>query len=137
MAFAPRAAVTKRLLTGAKCLIPLAILYGVLLLASWTPETLSTLLPGDFLEGMKSALEGKPKMQFLPDIEAVGKLLSAPIASISAWAHLQFIAFFCARWIWLDGVDLSLLHHLYAPNQISFGRRPNPASHMQNLQCPQ
>lgn len=109
MAFAPRSALTKRLLTGAQSLIPLAVLYGVLLLASWTPETLSTLLPGDFVEGTKAALQGKPRMQFLPNIEAVGKLLSAPIASVSAWAHLQFIAFFCARWIWLDGAEVTLL----------------------------
>lgn len=108
MAFAPRADLTKRLLTGAKSLVPLAVLYGILLVASWTPETLSTLLPGDFAEGMKSALQGQPKMQFLPEIQAVGKLLSAPIASVSAWAHLQFIAFFCARWIWMDGACLLL-----------------------------
>eukprot|EP00892_Ulva_mutabilis_P004120 jgi/Ulvmu1/207/UM001_0211.1 len=104
MAFAPRAALTERLLSGAKSLIPLAVLYGVLLAASWTPDTLSTLLPGDLVEGTKAALAGRPKMQFLPNIEAVGKLLSAPIASVSAWAHLQFIALFCARWIWLDGL---------------------------------
>jgi hypothetical protein len=103
MAFFPRASITKTLLNSARCLIPLALLYALLLGTSWTPESFSLLLPGDFQAGVRGMLNGTPSLQFIPTIGGVSKLLSAPIASVSAWAHLQFIAFFCARWIWMDG----------------------------------
>jgi hypothetical protein len=108
MAFQANSKITKRLLENPLCMMPLAVLYAVLLFSSWTPDTLATLLPGSLEAGFKSLGQGQINVQFVPNAEAIGKLLSAPIASVSAWAHLQFISFFCARWIWLDGVPL---HH--------------------------
>ena len=105
MAFKPNSDVTKKLLTGAKTLVPFAIVYALLLAASWTPDSLSQLLPGSLEQGVKNAKAGKFAVEFMPTADTVGKLLSQPLASLSAWAHLQFIAFFCARWIWLDGVS--------------------------------
>lgn len=104
MALKPNAEVTRDLLAGARTLVPLACLYTLLLAASWTPESLELLLPGSFSQGVANMKAGKFSVQFLPTIDSVGRLLSEPLASLSAWAHLQFISFFLARWIWMDGV---------------------------------
>ena len=103
MAFFPHAQLTKSLLTNARCLIPLALLYTALLVSSWTPESASLLFPGDMETALSEMMAGKPGLYFVPTIEGICQLLSAPMASVSAWAHLQFIAFFCARYIWMDG----------------------------------
>jgi Domain of unknown function (DUF4281) len=111
MAFFPRLQLTKSLLTNARCLIPLAVMYAILLITSWTPESASLLLPGDMKTALSEMMAGKPGLYFVPTIGGICKLLSAPMASVSAWAHLQFIAFFCARYIWMDGTHpFPLLH---------------------------
>lgn len=107
MAFFPRGQLTKSLLTNARCLIPLAVLYAALLVTSWTPESASLLFPGDIESALSEMMAGKPGLYFVPTIEGICTLLSAPMASVSAWAHLQFIAFFCARYIWMDGTPSS------------------------------
>lgn len=104
MAFFPRMKLTKDLLTNARCLIPLAVMYAVLLCTSWTPESASLLFPGDLETAMAEAMAGKPGLHFVPTIAGICQLLSAPLTAVSAWAHLQFIAFFCARYIWMDGL---------------------------------
>lgn len=91
-------------------LIPFALLYTVLLVSSWQPGSLSLLLPGSVKSGMDSLMLGKFTIQFLPSASTAGQLLSEPLAALSAWAHLQFISFFCARWIWMDGALLRPLH---------------------------
>ena len=94
---------TYRALAGGRVLIPFALLYTALLISSWQPGSLSLLLPGSFASGMEGWAAGKLTVQFLPSAATVGELLSQPLAALSAWAHLQFISFFCARWIWMDG----------------------------------
>jgi Domain of unknown function (DUF4281) len=103
MALAPQAAFTRRLLLSGVSLLPLAAVYGVLLILAWTPDTLATLFPGSWAAGFEALMAGKPEMQFVPSVKAVGHLFSRPVAAVSAWTHLQFISFFCARWIWMDG----------------------------------
>jgi hypothetical protein len=108
MAFKPNGKVTRDLLMSARTLVTFAMLYAVLLVCSWSPGSLDLLLPGSFEEGVKNLKVGKLSVQFLPTTESVGKLLAEPMAALSAWAHLQFVSFFCARWIWMDGEPLCL-----------------------------
>jgi Domain of unknown function (DUF4281) len=103
MALKPRARITKDLLASGKVLVPFALLYAALLASSWSPHSLDLLLPGSFQAGVEQMRVGKFSLQFVPTVSSVGRLLSEPLAALSAWAHLQFISFFCARWIWLDG----------------------------------
>ena len=103
MALKPHAKITRDLLAGARTLVPLALIYTLLLAASWSPDSLKLLLPGSFSQGVSNMLAGKFSVQFLPTVDSVGLLLSEPLAALSAWAHLQFISFFLARWIWMDG----------------------------------
>ena len=105
MALQPHAELTSRLLRGGKVLVPFALLYAVLLVSSWTPQSLELLLPGSLKVGVEQLRLGNMTLQFLPTVSTVGRLLSEPLAALSAWAHLQFISFFCARWIWLDGAS--------------------------------
>jgi hypothetical protein len=108
MVFLPSSRVTRNILADAKTLIPFAALYTVLLVASWNPDSLQVLLPGSWDAGMDALKAGKMQMQFIPTIDGVGKILSEPLAALSAWAHLQFINFFCARWIWMNGANRCL-----------------------------
>jgi Domain of unknown function (DUF4281) len=103
MALAPHAAFTKRLLLNGVSLVPLAAMYSVLLVLAWTPDSFAALFPGSLSSGFQSLAAGRPEMQFVPSLSAVANMLSRPVAAVSAWAHLQFISFFCARWIWMDG----------------------------------
>lgn len=107
MALKPHSRVTRRLLAGSTALIPFALLYAALLATSWRKGSLALLLPGSFEEGVASMRLGRLSAQFLPTLATVQELLAAPLPALAAWAHLQFVAFFCARWIWLDGAPRS------------------------------
>jgi hypothetical protein len=127
MAFLPKSDMTRRVLADAKTLVPLAALYAVLLCVSWHPNSLQLLLPGSWDAGITALKAGKVAPQFVPTISTVGKLLSDPLAALSAWVHLQFISFFCARWIWMNGAACFLnhnphrshtLHHAHAVHRL-------------------
>jgi hypothetical protein len=53
MAVAPSAAITQRSARSNTPLVVLALLYGVVLLASWSPDTLQLMMPGSLEEGLK------------------------------------------------------------------------------------
>jgi hypothetical protein len=53
MAVAPSAAITQRSARSNTPLVVLALLYGVVLLASWSADTLHLMMPGSLEEGLK------------------------------------------------------------------------------------
>lgn len=58
MALLPRWSVTRRLTRSPLVLAPLALVYGLLLVWSWQPDTLSLILPGSLADGLKGELKG-------------------------------------------------------------------------------
>jgi len=67
-------------------------LYAALLIRSWTPETLSLMMPGSLEEGLATG-----KTQFIPTLSSIMTLLSARATATSAWAHLLCLNLFVAR----------------------------------------
>lgn len=53
MLVAPRAEFTQRSARSNTPLVALAVLYGVVLLASWSTDTLHLMMPGSLQEGLK------------------------------------------------------------------------------------
>lgn len=98
MALAPRAPLTSALASRAEAaLTPLCILYFFLLFTSWSPDTMSVLLPGSLAEGLSG---GKWNPQFFPALAGVAELFSRPATALSVWVHLLVINLFAARSIW-------------------------------------
>ena len=58
---------------------------------SWTPETLSLMMPGSLEEGLATG-----KAQFIPTLSSIMTLLSARSTSDGAWAHLFCLNLFVA-----------------------------------------
>jgi hypothetical protein len=71
---------------------PMCALYGFLLYRSWTPETLSLMMPGSLEEGLATG-----KAQFIPTLSSISTLLGARATATSAWAHLLCVNVFVAR----------------------------------------
>ena len=67
-------------------------LYGILLARSWTPETLSLMMPGSLERGLATG-----QVQFVPTLSSIMTLLSARATATSAWAHLLCVNLFVAR----------------------------------------
>jgi hypothetical protein len=67
-------------------------LYGILLARSWTPETLSLMMPGSLERGLATG-----EVQFVPTLRSIMTLLSARATATSAWAHLLCVNLFVAR----------------------------------------
>lgn len=74
-------------------LLPLAATYAVLLAASWTPDTLATLMPGS----LRAGLAGRFAPQFFPRLAGVAALFARPPTSASLWVHLLAVNVFAAR----------------------------------------
>ncbi len=55
MILAPDWQGTQRLLRPDAIFVPLAVTYGVLLARSWSPDTLSLMMPGSFRQGFAGA----------------------------------------------------------------------------------
>lgn len=55
MILAPRWRLTERLMQSEAIFVPLSLLYGVLLWRSWTPDTLSLMMPGSLAAGFAGA----------------------------------------------------------------------------------
>ena len=67
-------------------LVPLALLYGALLVQSWQPDTLSLIMPGSLSDG----LAGGFRPQFFPRLDTIALLFSRSVATAaSMWVHLQ------------------------------------------------
>ena len=98
MALAPRAPLTSALASRAEAaLTPLCLLYLALLFTSWSPDTMSVLLPGSLAEGLSA---GRFNPQFFPALAGVAELFSRPATAASLWVHLLVINLFAARSIW-------------------------------------
>ena len=98
MALAPRAPLTSALASRAEAaLSPLCALYLALLVTSWSPDTMSVLLPGSLAEGLSG---GGFNPQFFPALAGVAELFSRPATAASVWVHLLVINLFAARSIW-------------------------------------
>lgn len=98
MALAPRARLTSSLASRAEAaLAPLCLLYLLLLFTSWSPDTMSVLLPGSLAEGLSG---GKFNPQFFPALKGVAELFARPATAASVWVHLLVINLFAARSIW-------------------------------------
>lgn len=79
-------------------------LYAALLIRSWTPETLSLMMPGSLEEGLATG-----KTQFIPTLSSIMTLLSARATATSAWAHLLCLNLFVARHVALKTRERVLL----------------------------
>lgn len=90
-------------------LVPLAIFYGVLLIRSWTDDTLALMMPGSLEEGLRTG-----EVQFIPKLSGISELLSQKAASASAWAHFMLVNLFVARHATLQSLkfDLPVAHTL-------------------------
>ena len=98
MALAPRARLTSALASRAEAaLSPLCALDLALLVTSWSPDTMSVLLPGSLAEGLAG---GRFNPQFFPALAGVAELFSRPATAASVWVHLLVINLFAARSIW-------------------------------------
>ena len=73
-------------------LVPLCVAYLALLCASWSPDTLSLMMPGSLAEGLAT---GQP--QFFPRLDGIMTLLSRRVTAASAWLHIACINFFVGR----------------------------------------
>ena len=72
--------------------VPVCALYAFLLYRSWTPDTLSLMMPGSLSEGLATG-----RVQFVPTLTSIMTLLSARATATSAWAHLLCVNIFVAR----------------------------------------
>ena len=81
-----------RFVSSLRMFAPMCALYGFLLYRSWTPETLSLMMPGSLEEGLATG-----KVQFIPTLSSISTLLGARATATSAWAHLLCVNVFVAR----------------------------------------
>ena len=90
-------------------LVPLAVFYGVLLIRSWSDNTLALMMPGSLEEGLRTG-----EVQFIPKLSGISELLSEKAASASAWAHFMLVNLFVARHATLQSLkfDLPVAHTL-------------------------
>lgn len=100
MALLPATRVVRQTIERGVLLLPLALCYGVLLVHSWQPDTLSLLLPGSLAAG----LSGGFSPQFFPSLAGIGQLFARLVTSASLWVHLLAINLFAARQVYLDGM---------------------------------
>ena len=69
-------------------LVPLCVAYLALLCASWSPDTLSLMMPGSLAEGLAT---GQP--QFFPRLDGIMTLLSRRVTASSAWLQSRASTF--------------------------------------------
>ncbi len=111
MAIIPPARPVRRAVDKGVYLLPLALVYGYLLIHSWQPDTLQLLLPGSLAAGFSGGFNP----QFFPSLQGIGQLFSRLITAASLWVHLLAINLFAARAVYLDGMfgvctNMWLLH---------------------------
>ena len=84
-------------------LVPLCVAYLALLCASWSPDTLSLMMPGSLAEGLAT---GQP--QFFPRLDGIMTLLSRRVTAASAWLHIACINFFVGRFAATRAAELRM-----------------------------
>ena len=75
-------------------LAPPCVAYLLLLVASWSPDTLSLMMPGSLEAGLNA---GTFNPQFFPSLAGISTLLSRRGVAASAWMHLACVNLFVAR----------------------------------------
>jgi len=75
-------------------LAPPCVAYLLLLVASWSPDTLSLMMPGSLEAGLSA---GTFNPQFFPSLAGISTLLSRRGVAASAWTHLACVNLFVAR----------------------------------------
>jgi hypothetical protein len=75
-------------------LAPPCVAYLMLLVASWSPDTLSLMMPGSLEAGLSA---GGFNPQFFPSLDGISTLLSRRAVAASAWMHLACVNLFVAR----------------------------------------
>jgi hypothetical protein len=105
MIIAPKWHRTQQIMRSPLCLMPIALVYGILLAWSWQPDTFSLILPGSFAEGVK----GGWNPQFFPQLAGIVALFSRAPTAASLWVHLLAINLFAARAVFFDGLQHSVL----------------------------
>ena len=75
-------------------LAPPCVAYLLLLVASWSPDTLSLMMPGSLEAGLSA---GTFNPQFFPSLAGISTLLSRRGVAASAWMHLACVNLFVAR----------------------------------------
>lgn len=101
MTVLPRWRPTQRLLDTPLVLAPLAAAYGVLLLQSWSPDTVGLILPGSWEAGLSRGWNP----QFLPSLPGICTLFSRVTTAASLWVHLLAVNLFAARSAYLEGLQ--------------------------------
>lgn len=84
--------------------LPLAAAYLCLLIQSWTPDTLSIIMPGSLEAGLSSGFNP----QFFPKLEGIAELFSRPSVAASWLLHVMVINLFAAKTVLLEGEVLAL-----------------------------
>lgn len=84
--------------------VPLALGYLGLLAASWSPDTLSIMMPGSLKEG----LSGGFNPQFIPRLEGIMTLFSRLGVAASWVLHILCINLFASRWCLMEGLRHSM-----------------------------
>ncbi|KXZ45237.1 hypothetical protein GPECTOR_57g527 [Gonium pectorale] len=80
--------------------VPLSLAYLVLLVMSWSPDTLSIMMPGSLAEG----LAGGFNPQFFPRLEGISALFARLPVAASALLHILVINLFAGRVVLLEGL---------------------------------
>lgn len=92
---------TEKVVTSPWTIFPLSIIYGILLIWSWQPDTFSLILPGSIEEGFKNGFNP----QFFPSLLGISTLFSRVITASSLWVHLLAVNVFAARAVLMDGTS--------------------------------
>jgi len=103
MILAPRASVVRKTMRSYWVLAPLALIYLALLAYSWSPDTLSILMPGSLADGFTGGFNP----QFFPKLSGIQALFSRPATAASWLAHITAVNAFLGRTIYLDGIATS------------------------------
>ena len=84
---------TVRFLRSDVPIVPLCVAYVVMLVASWSPDTLSLMMPGSLEAGISDGFNP----QYFPKLDGIMTLLSRRVTAASAWLHLMCINFFVGK----------------------------------------
>ncbi|KAK4426649.1 protein ABA DEFICIENT 4, chloroplastic [Sesamum alatum] len=90
MVVAPRAELTKKLVSSSIPYMVLGVLYAYLLYLSWTPDTIRLMFASKY---------------WLPELPGIAKMFSSEMTLASAWIHLLVIDLFAARQVYYDGLQ--------------------------------
>mmetsp|Transcript_31189 Transcript_31189/g.99471 ORF Transcript_31189/g.99471 Transcript_31189/m.99471 type:complete len:241 (+) Transcript_31189:194-916(+) len=91
---APRWKWTKAIVTSPVPYALMAILYGYLLVVSWSPDTLQLMFANEY---------------YFPELKDMALLFSRVNTVASAWIHLLAMDLFAARQVYLEGLEGNLV----------------------------